>query len=153
MKATLIETPEKLSTCRKMGGVMEALATDRYGLVDTLDIYLHGKTAQRVYEEDLYLIGQGLLYIKHDIEDELTEQGLKKIAPDKQADDPDIAYWAGYLYTYWMLAKSDEYGVIKDAPIRKILEQYDILHTQSCTVAIDMIKEMIDPAQNARLKG
>ena len=56
--------------------------------------------------------------------------------------DENVMYWIGYLFTYWMFM--DEINgevILKHYDLKSILEQYDVLHTQSIKVAIKTIKK------------
>lgn len=55
--------------------------------------------------------------------------------------DAEAMYWMGYILTYWMYMENIDGETISELyDIREMFSQYDILHTMSPRVAIELIK-------------
>ncbi len=126
-------------------GKMFAFASEKLSCyeISFCKAWLTSRPCERIAEMDETLIGQSKVYLFNDFIKELNipfYEGYKI--------NQDVMYWAGYIFTYWMFATGITGKEIAERyDIKSILQQYDVLHTQSTKHAIETIQKEFSKAE------
>lgn len=119
-------------------GKMFALASNKLNCYEPsfCKAWLISSLCERICKMDETLICQSQTY--------LLNSFIKEIEIPTHKDyemQEDVLYWAGYTFTYWSLLKGISGKEIAERyDLKSILQQYDILHTQSPKTAISEIE-------------
>lgn len=120
-------------------GKMFRLAAEKLEIDEEIfcHIWLKSDLCQRLFVLDETLICQSKVYLFNSL---VMENNLPITAGHKM--DEEVMYWVGYILTYWMYLYEISGNKINEKyDIDKIINEYDILHTVSCKVAIEKMMQ------------
>lgn len=114
--------------------------------VSFCEAYLLSQTCKDIQQLEETIFCQSYLYHYNN----LVKQISIPMYPKYNMNE-DAMYWMGYILTYWMfLTGISAKEIIDFYDLTAILEQYDVLHTMSNKVAIDIIKKNYSKTEIAK---
>ena len=124
----------------KIGKVLEYLVKEKsYDLYDVCSKWLYSKTFFSILDDDVSVYSQSRFYIARHFEE---NSGPFLQGEVNNISFSDVAYWFGYLVTYWCYSYEIKGKDISSKyNVQKIIEDYDTLHTLSVKTAIQKIME------------
>ena len=131
----------ELKLIEKIAKVFECAMQDRkYNRYQFVEKWCLSETCQAVFDFDETLCSQARSYILRTFENE-----CKNDLPDLDEDSPyydDDMHWMGYLITYWhFFDGTTGKDIMREFDVRKVLDEFDVLHTLSIKAAIGKIRE------------
>lgn len=131
----------ELKLIEKIGNVFAyAMREKKYDRYQFIEMWCSSDTCEAIFDFDETICSQAQSYILRTFERECADH-----LPARDQDSPlyeDDMYWFGYLLTYWhFLDGTSGKDVLRLYDVRKILDEYDVLHTLSVKAAIDKIQE------------
>jgi len=137
--------------CNAVADTFEIASTKKYHPVFYTELFLQSQTAIELQNLNPTIYCQSPLYHFNSLEMELKASG-KKVVYSKEEYTEEM-YWAGYLFMYWLFKEDVSPKELCDSyDILGILQNYDVLHTVSCDVAIDKIKNPYGTNSNPKSK-
>lgn len=135
-----IITVQEKSVCRKIAGVFKY--ANRYGFhpIEFTKFWLESETFDRLYKYDLTAICQFDNYHFDEFLKEAEKNGWK--ISHTHHNYEDLMYWTGYFLSYFAFnERVSGKDIVVSYDIDKIMRGYETLHTVSCEVAIELMKE------------
>lgn len=131
----------ELTLIEKIGKILAYAVSerkyDRYALVEK---WLDSDTYDETINFSVHLCSQSKKYILTAFEEEIKND-LPVLDDDSPLYEDDL-YWFGYVAAYWFfLDGTTGKDILKSINVRKMLDDYEMLHTLSVKHAIDKIKE------------
>ncbi len=123
--------------CNTVGKMFE-LAAEQMSCYETTfcEAWLKSGICNTLLEREPTTICQSKVYFLNSLK---KEAGL--ISRGEHKMDPEVMYWAGYTFTYWMYIKNiNGSDIVKLYDLAEILSQYEILHTMSVKAAVKTIE-------------
>ena len=138
---------------RKMLGFFDLKLSEKIGLVFEIAVVEKGydpydfavkwcvsETCENVFDWDETLVSQSRYYIL-----QIFEKEYENDLPQKNEKGylyADNMFWFGYIITYWhFLEGISGKEIVENFNVCKIIDEYDVLHTVSVKLAIELIKE------------
>ncbi len=131
----------ELKLSEKIGAVFSNAVKDKkYDPYEFAEKWCLSETCRAVFDFDETLVSQARSYILRVFESEIS--GSLPTTNEKDPLYSDDVYWFGYLITYWHFLEGITGEEIHARyNIRKMLDEYGVLHTLSVKAAIEKIKE------------
>ncbi len=131
----------ELALIEKVAEIFEYAVENRgYEPYSFAEKWLTSDVCQKTLEFDVALCSQSKTYILLAFEDEYRED-LPTVNKQSIFFKEEM-YWFGYVTAYWIVTEGITGKEISaNYNIRKIINEYDVLHTVSVKTAIDLIKE------------
>ncbi len=131
----------ELSIVRSFAGAIESACRDyHFDVCDFLQKVFYTDVFTD-YEEEHCLYTQGSHCIAGKLLENMHELPKKIEDPVDAAADAPVAHWMGYLFMYWKLLERKTGHDFLKVDLERVYWSYEVLHTQSITYAIDMVKE------------
>lgn len=131
----------ELMLIEKIGKTLALAVTEKkYNRYELIEKWLASDTYDETINFSVHLCSQSKTYILATFENEIKEN-LPTIDENSPLYEDDL-YWFGYITAYWFfLYGTSGKDILAKINVRKMLDEYDILHTLSPKHTIDKIKE------------
>ena len=124
---------------RKTANVFGYAARMGYSPVEFTRLWYNSETAWSLYNFDFNSIAQSYYYQFNSLEMELKLSHKEGCIDERY---PDVMFWVGYIFTYWMYLDGISWQDIENKyDVPRIINAYDTLHTLSTEGSIRVIKE------------
>lgn len=131
----------ELKLSEKIGRMLSyAVTVKKYNRYELVEKWLGSETYMQTVLFDISLASQAKTYILNAFEQELAGDLPRK--DDESPAYADDVFWFGYLMAYWYFSDGTAgKEILQEINVRKVLDEYQPLHTLSVKAAIAKIKE------------
>lgn len=117
-----------------------AMENRKYNRYEFIKKWLASETYNLTVNFAVHLCSQSKIYILESFEEEF-KGNLPSIDEDSRYYGDDME-WFGYVAAYWFfLDGTTGRDILDTIDVNRVLDAYDVLHTVSVKLAIEMIKE------------
>lgn len=131
----------ELKLIEKIGNVLSyAVSIKKYNRYELIEKWLGSETYLLTVEFDVSLCSQAKTHILRTFERECGNN-LPTIDENSPLYADDV-YWFGYVMAYWFFTDGTTGNeILQKYNVRKVLDEFDVLHTLSVKASIEKIKE------------